>query len=311
LILRIGLRIVGWGARESSLMRLEPQPAFRLRDYLSASGAYLMGASARLFGSVARRRPGILLNTMPKSGSVYIAKSLAKMLALDTMAIGHRYALIDQIDAAAAQTLSRGGYVSQNHLAPSAENLQILRHFDMKLVLHLRDPRQALLSWVHHLDRISGGSDDNIALLYFTPRTPLGYFEYSLHHKIDWQIENYLPQLIAWTAQWLAIADDRSIPVLITHQDDLRCGERAFFEAILAFYQIELDCRLPGLPRTLNETHFRRADPAEWRRTFLPDQIARATTAIPQWMRSRFDWGDGAEDITVVPAADTRERQPT
>jgi hypothetical protein len=61
----------------------------------------------------------------------------------------------------------------------------------------------------------------------------------------------------------------------------------------------------------LNETHYRRADPAEWRRTFLPDQIARATTAIPQWMRSRFDWGDGAEDITVVPAADTRERQPT
>ena len=89
------------------------------------------------------RRPqtqSILLNTMPKSGSVYVCKSLAKILALRTMYIGNQYGLIDQIDVKDALTFSGGGFVSQNHLAPSAENLQILQHFKLKMVLHLRDP---------------------------------------------------------------------------------------------------------------------------------------------------------------------------
>jgi DNA-binding transcriptional LysR family regulator len=52
-----------------------------------------------------------------------------------------------------ARALVGGGYVAQSHLAPSLENLQILQHYRLKTVLHLRDPRQALLSWVHHIAR--------------------------------------------------------------------------------------------------------------------------------------------------------------
>ena len=104
---------------------------------------------------------------------------------------------------------SGGGFVSQNHLAPSPENLQILQHFKLKMVLHLRDPRQALLSWIHYLHYITHGNDTSEQLLYFTPRTPFGYFELSLSRQIDWQIENYMPQLVAgrrggWRSQTAA-----------------------------------------------------------------------------------------------------------
>jgi hypothetical protein len=232
----------------------------------------------------------ILLNTMPKSGSIYVLKSLAKILGLRTMYIGSQYGLIDQIDVKDALTFSRGGFVSQNHLAPSAENLQILQHFKLKMVLHLRDPRQALLSWIHYLHYITGGNDKSEQLLYFTPRTPPGYFEFSLSRQIDWQIANYMPQLVAWATRWVEIADRGTIPILITHQNDLRLEEKTFFDAILAFYQIDLDYVLPNLARTMDETHFRKADPMEWRRTFTPDQAMPATSLISDSMSKRFGW---------------------
>ena len=83
----------------------------------------------------------------------------------------------------------------------------------------------------------------------------MGYYEWPLSSKIDWQIDNYLPWLMAWTTQWVAIADEGTFPVLITHQDDLRCNEKAFFDAILSFYEMRLDFELPNLARTLDETH--------------------------------------------------------
>ena len=57
-------------------------------------------------------------------------------------------------------------------------------------------------------------------------------------------------------------------------------------------YQIELDFTPPNLPRTLEETHFRKADPEEWKRTFTPEQAARATSAIPHALMRRFGWSD-------------------
>jgi hypothetical protein len=248
----------------------------------------------RLLRRIPQCRNGILLNTMPKSGSAYISGSLATILQLNTMQIGHGYALIDQINIQGARTLSRGGFVSQAHLAPSSENLQVLQYFKQKLVLHLRDPRQALLSWVHHLDWISGGSAGREELLYAMPQPPSGYFDFPLTRKIDWHIENYLPQLIAWSEQWVEVADRCIIPILITRWDDLRSNEKTFFDSILAFYQLNFDYALPSLPRTMEATHFRRADPAEWIRSFTPEQADQATLMIPQPLRTRFGWHDPA-----------------
>jgi hypothetical protein len=216
------------------------------------------------------------------------------------MQIGNRYALIDQIDPQDALTFSGGGFVSQNHLAPSPENLQILQYLGLKMILHLRDPRQALLSWVYYLDWASGRCDTSEVLLYVTPRPPSGYFDFSLSRKIDWQIENYLPQLVAWAARWVDIADSETIPILITHQEDLRTHEKAFLDAILAFYRLSFDYTLPSPPRTMEATHFRRADPMEWIQTFTPDQAARATKLIPVSLRIRFGWGDPAHSAAIA-----------
>jgi hypothetical protein len=237
---------------------------------------------------------GILLNTMPKSGSIYVQKSLSKILGLATMDLGNSYGLIDQMNIQDTRTFSHGGFVSQNHLAPSPENLQVLRHFRLKMVLHMRDPRQALVSWVHHLRYVTGGNDMSEELLYVTPRPPLGYFKLTLSRQIDWQIDNYMPQLVQWAERWVEIADQDTIPILITQQNDLRTEEKTFFDRILAFHDINLDYALPNLARTINETHFRLADPMEWSRTVTPDQAIRAASMIPESLSIRFGWEDPA-----------------
>jgi hypothetical protein len=234
-------------------------------------------------------KQSILLNTMPKSASIYVMRVVQRIVGLDFMYVGNGYNLIDQIALQSVKKFVGGGYVAQNHLAPSVENLQILEHHRLKMVLHVRDPRQALLSWVHHLDRITESNDASEFLLYFVPRTPPGYFALPLSQKIDWQIENYLPDLIAWTKRWVEIADQGTIPILITDQKDLQSDEKAFFDSILAFYQYNLDYALPDVPKT-DETHFRRADPREWLRTFTPEQAVSATSAIPDMLRTRFGW---------------------
>jgi hypothetical protein len=265
----------------------------RLTDFRRTVGK-LTALGTACQGSANRQtcRDGILLNTMPKSGSVYMQRSLAKILNGRTLDVGNRYALIDQIGLRDARALISGGCVAQSHLAPSLENLQILQHYKLKVVLHLRDPRQALLSWVHHIDWVAGGSDADEHLLYCTPRPPAAYFAFSLARKIDWQIENYLPQLVAWLTRWMAVVDLKTIPILITHQDALRTDERVLFDTILAFHQLHVDYALPNLPRTLADTHFRRADPTEWQRTFTREQAMRATALIPLSLRQRFGWGD-------------------
>jgi hypothetical protein len=236
---------------------------------------------------------------MPKSGSVYIQRALAKMLRCSIVNLGNRYALIDQIGVKDAKLLVGGGCLAQNHLAPSAENVRILQHFNLKMVLHLRDPRQALLSWVYHIDRVSGGSAASESLLYFARRPPDRYFDLPLSRKIDWQIENYLPELVAWVARWVALADAKTIPILITEQDKLRTDEKAFFESILGFYGLNVGYAPPDLERTIEETHFRLADPSEWQRTFTRDQQARANSFIPLTLQIRFGWGASTESAAA------------
>jgi len=229
------------------------------------------------------RRWQILLNTMPKSGSVYILKSLAQIVGLETMHLGNP--ANGQISVQDILAFRAGEHIAQNHLAPTAENMQLLEQFKPKMVLHMRDPRQALLSWVYHLDwksRTEPGS------LKMRP----GYFDHSISSKIDFQIENYLPRLVSWAERWVEIADQGKLQILITSQYELRRDEKVFFNAILSFYQIELDFTPPTLPRTLEETHFRKADPEEWKRTFTPEQAVRATSAIPHALNRRFGWSD-------------------
>jgi hypothetical protein len=98
--------------------------------------------------------PSLLIATIPKSGSVFTAKQLACGLGLETNVLTVGSFPHYCFDISRLARFARGGRISVEHFDASAENLQVLKAFVERLVVHIRDPRSVLLSWVHHLSRI-------------------------------------------------------------------------------------------------------------------------------------------------------------
>jgi hypothetical protein len=272
-------------------------PALRNSLYHAAKRAV-----AHVVGSVGEVRsamPSLLLNTMPKSGSVFLMHTLSETLGCGRLHLGNMYSLIDQISLEKMQAFAKGGWVAQDHLAPSLENLQILKHFGCAMVLHVRDPRQAMVSWTHHLDRIYRKHGEE-PLLLVAPCPPSGYFAWNFTDKVDWQIDHYLPQAIDWLVRWLAVHDNGEIPVLLTDYGELSGDADRLCRRICGFYGIAVDgLRFVDIPKTI-DNHFRLADDEEWLRVLDPAQIARVNALVPAELAARFGW----------PHTGTRDAQP-
>jgi len=279
-------------------------PAFRASLYHLAKrvGAHLVGSVGEARAAV----PSILLNTLPKSGSVFLLHTLSDTLGCGRWHLGNMYSLIDQISLEKMQVFAKGGWVAQDHLAPSLENLQILRHFGCAMVLHVRDPRQAMVSWLHHLDRIYRQQGEE-PLLLVAPRPPAGYFTWDFTDKVDWQIDHYLPQAIDWLVRWIAVHDRGEIRVLLTDYRELNSNAGRLCRRICGFYGIAVDgLRFVDIPKTI-DNHFRLADDEEWLRVLNPVQIARVNALLRPELARRFEWPLAAQEerpIVYSAAAD-------
>ena len=157
----------------------------------------------------ARRRdiPGIILNTLPKSASVYILSKLSGGLK-----IPHRYIHIGRfpdnlIVPDLTKELARGGMIAQSHFPAKGHNLVTLQRCGIdRIIVHVRDPRQAMLSWVHHV--IKRRSRQHPELVGIDVLPPESYFSLPLTDLITWHIENYLPVQIKWIEDWLDASED-------------------------------------------------------------------------------------------------------
>ena len=169
-----------------------------------------------------------------------------------------------------------GSTVCQEHLDASEHNIQWLKSYINRLAVHLRDPRAILLSWTHHLNGQYKRNEYDF-LLYVAP-SPLhvdGYFTWNLEQQLNWQIENFLPQLIAWMNGWVKFQQDEDqkvngFKILFTTFEDFRIesskgNEEAFFRKIADFYGIPQE-KFTFTPAEKNEeSHFRKGEISEWK----------------------------------------------
>lgn len=252
----------------------------------------------RLFGREVRfgkRRsahygfPSLLLVTLPKSGSIFIRRALSDSLGLKIAQPSPGYFPVDHLSVRAMKILARGGCIGQTHIDPSPLNLGILDHYKPICLLHLRDPRSALLSWVHHVDRLRNERPEK--LLYSPPRLPEEYGSMGFEEKLDWQINHYYPQMIEWIERWVKVVDERSDIVVTTFGQMHNRDESFIRELIGKLYGKELpgDIKLPA--KTLR-SHFRSGRRDEWLEVFSREQINRTTRMIPASLRQRFNWPD-------------------
>lgn len=277
------------GASPSSLIRFDGNVLAAACSFVRrpALGRLLVGRRRRR-----RELPSILVVSIPKSGTVFTNLMLSRGLALEPASISFGYFPHYLVDIPKLPSFVEGGSVAAAHFEPSPVNLQSLTYFIKKWVVHVRDPRSVVLSWVHHMNRLYGErGDGKYEHLFVYPTPPEGYYAWPFCRQVDWNIEHFLPSVVAWTRSWLAIHDSRRYDILLTSFSELARDELSYIHKILDFYTIPHGLfRRPQIAKTVRGSHFRAGLEDEWLGAFSPDQTARATSMIGQDLIERFSW---------------------
>ncbi len=248
-----------------------------------------MGSSNPSSPHSGARLPSVLFNALPKSASTYVTDMLVRGLAAKRvfLTVGifpHDLVLFDRI-----QTFSGGAQVAQQHFGPSPPNLAYLRKFGVRPILHLRDPRAAIVSWAHHLSAAEGGLDE---LFWYYPAIcpPPVFLERDLPWRLAWCVENHLPHFVEWIEAWCDAVDAGRIEALFTTFEQLLQDRTRFFESILRFLDISTTAFAD--PRAQpSKVHLYRAGLLdEWHQILDACDRNTLTRALPDRLRIRFGW---------------------
>jgi hypothetical protein len=236
-----------------------------------------------------RGRPVVLINTIPKSASESIWNRFSDALGLVQCHVSIGFFPNCTAVPRRLHELALGGISSKEHLAPNAYNARTLVDSGVdKMVVHLRDPRQATLSWAHFVrDEIS---KTPMGPLWRETCPPRDVLDGPLDGLLDWCIDNYLPQVVAFMQGWQRIAEDSDIPldILFCTFEAFRTRPESYFDRLCGFYELS---DLDGASFVEGEDgHFRKGRVDEWRDAFSREQQERAAQLIGKDLLNRFDW---------------------
>lgn len=238
--------------------------------------------------------PAVPVVALPKSGGTWLTATLGSRLGTCVSYASRNTFPVRTIDAVTLEHAARAGHVLHEHADASPLNLQALRVLAPKVVLHVRDPRGALLSLGHYLRyQLEAGTRVPAGLLHLYPAPPLPVAQGPVDAFVDWALSETLAVWVTWIAQWLEIADAGGSPrVLVTDHGELALQPDRLIHRVTDFFEIPR-ARLQRIdvPKTM-QANFRAGDPQEWQAVFTPEQRARAARLVPAEMKRRFGWAD-------------------
>ena len=236
-----------------------------------------------------------LINTMPKSGTMFLAEHLHRIYGTTFLRIGvdtfPRSYLVD----ARTAVLARGGLWDQMHFDPSAENLATLRRNGLtKLFLHLRDPRQATLSWLHHLDKETTGEGAYRRLrIWAVP--PDDYDDLPMPQKVEWNARNTFPVFVQWAREWHEVLKDGTgWNIHVSEFARFREDPSATVRAMLAFFELPEPQKMVR-PKE-GQLHYRKGSASEWRDVFPLALQREMNRSMPPELCDAFGWENGPRD---------------
>lgn len=244
--------------------------------------------------------PGIIINTMPKSASVYIFSTLSKSLKKDTynefIAPGYfpdYYLMPSKVCHVLDNRLIR-----QEHFDAKKINIHVLEQLQCKMILHFRDPRQAMLSWVHHCEKPYANPAANNYSLHLPCD---GYIDLPFEKKIDWHIETHFKSLVNWAHGWANYLQNPKIEILLTSYESMRKDEEAFFARILDFYNIPQSLFIYTPVEKDNKHHYRKGELTEWEHVFSEKQKMRCDELMDEGLMRRFGWKKATNCKLILP----------
>lgn len=244
--------------------------------------------------------PPVLMIALPKSGSIYLQRALGRTLQVQVHHFsaagisGSSFALRDLTRFAA------GNVISREHLQPREVSLKVLGNYGInRAVLHVRDPRGAMISWTKHMDRALAARGLRYVELSCEMLVPDSYEKWDFNDRLKWQVENKMPDFVRWIEGWLTLTEkDWGVEFLITDYGDLQKDGRALVTRILDFYRIPYQPDWISMPTTeygKNNIYSNLKDEAadalpSWAKQMPADLLATANAMLPATLRDRFGW---------------------
>ena len=230
------------------------------------------------------------LNTMPRSGSMYMSHHLGRVYGTLFFRIASPGFPESHLIEEKVRILSKGGLWDQGHLNASEGNLDILEANGVsRILLHVRDPRQATLSWAHHSEREMVGPNAHLRLRMGN-RVPRDYDDRAWDEKLQWHAENWLPVLVEWTKRWVDVqSNDPRFRIKLSEFRNLKERPIETINGMFELFDIPfrteevLETR-PGL------AHFRKGSVDEWQDVFSIKQKETMGRLIPVEMKTMFGW---------------------
>lgn len=243
--------------------------------------------------AVSRGVPPLLFNALPKSASTHIGRSLQRGLKAPSCSIGLSLFPKEYLVPNWLALFSRGGAVCAQHIDARPENLCTLERYGLtRIVIHVRDPRQAILSWTHYLDGRLGSADVHTLKTLRQPPLPADYSYMSFNDRLDWQIRHYLPNFISWIERWSDTYRNLNsrFCLKIVMFEQFVTDPQTYFREICEFYGIQLSPEL--MPNAEHEkgTNFRSGEIDEWRQVFSTEQQNLAESMLSPSLRTAFGW---------------------
>jgi len=244
--------------------------------------------------------PPVLLFALMKSGSVFIQRALRRTLEVEIQHISAG----DWFSYPALVRFAKGNSVSREHMNPSPELAPVLADFNIRrAVIHVRDPRAAIVSWTHQMER--NLAERGLRYLSFSCRqtVPGAYLDWDLEARLKWQIEHVMPQMVAWIEGWVDIADkSEDVKFLVTDFAEMARDNRAFIEKLLKFYEVPYQQDWVDIPRRAigtsniysgiepSPSSGEAAVPAPARAPLSAEVSALANAGVPDRLIDRFGW---------------------
>lgn len=240
----------------------------------------------------------VLLIGLPKSANVFIRNTLMETLGLQSATfvipgvrqIVNPMALFNFVEGPPA--------VGGQHMAPDDYNLDLLDGAGLhRIVLLVRDPRDALVSWWHHLQRPDIAAARWVhADQEATGAVTSAYRGLDRVGQMDELIENLFPKRQAWLSGWNRIQrSDSRFEVHLVRYEDFRAQPEATLSAILTFLGHDHSIVLPTIERPAGggidpKTHFRRGESGSHRDELLARQVERLRSLADRDLFSAFGW---------------------
>ncbi len=240
------------------------------------------------------KQNNIVVIALGKSGSTYTTTKIAQTLNYE---LGHMDLWFD--DDYMQNFKYHTPKILKTHIAANKDNLaRLQKYVGKKIVVHVRDPRAALLSSIYHLneqgDEILSGRS-NRKLKKSKIKHMQKYLSFSLEEKKDYLVDEIFELNVKWIEDWCAtkeIEDYKTdgLKILITTYDELTNNESDFFEKIYLHYNINSNNIIQVTPNKDKRVRFRSGKPDEWRQEFSKQQIDRMNQKISQSLLDKFGW---------------------